>query len=87
MTEFETLCNEYRENKRLQEELDAENETIKARILEIMDGREVVTMGAAKASYKAVNGSRLDATRLKAERPEISAAYTVATSYKRFIVS
>lgn len=87
MTEFETLCNEYRENKRLQEELDAENETIKARILEIMGGREVVTMGAAKASYKAVNGSRLDATRLKAEKPDIIAAYTVTTSYKRFIVS
>ena len=38
MGKFETLCNEYRENKRLIEELEAENDSLKAAIITIMGG-------------------------------------------------
>mgnify|MGYP000999939492 CR=1 FL=1 len=53
MSKFETLCNEYRENKRLIEELEAMNDSIKTDILAIMGDRETVTEGASKATYKA----------------------------------
>ena len=38
MGKFETLCNEYRENKRLIEELEAENDSLKAAIITSMGG-------------------------------------------------
>lgn len=57
MGRFETLCNEYRENKRLIEELEAENDSLKAAIIEIMGRRETVTEGAAKATVKTVNST------------------------------
>ena len=40
MTKFETLCNEYRENKRMIEELEAMNDSLKADILAIMGDDE-----------------------------------------------
>ena len=43
MSAFEKLCNEYRENKRLIEELEAMNDSIKTDILAIMGDRETVT--------------------------------------------
>ena len=43
MGQFESLCNEYRENKRLIEELTAENDSLKAAIIAIMGDRETVT--------------------------------------------
>ena len=43
MGQFEKLCNEYRENKRLIEELEAANDSLKTDILTLMDGRETVT--------------------------------------------
>ena len=87
MSKFETLCNEYRENKRLVEELEAMNESIKGDIIALMGDRETVIEGSTKASYKSVIGSRLDSKALKAEHPDIVAAYTTETSYKRFTVA
>ena len=40
MKRFESLCNEYRENKRLIEELQAMNDSIKLDILAIMGNDE-----------------------------------------------
>ena len=87
MKEFEKLCNEYRENKRLIEELEAMNESIKADIIGIMGDRETVIEGSTKASYKSVMGSRFDSKALKEDHPDIAAAYTTETSYKRFTVA
>ena len=86
MREFEKLCNEYRENKRLIEELEAMNDNIKSDIITLMGGRETVAEGAAKAMLKTVTSSRLDTKALKAERPDIVDAYSTETSYKRFTV-
>ena len=87
MREFEKLCTEYRENKRLIEELEAMNDSIKADIIGIMGDRETVIEGSTKAIYKSVTSSRIDSKALKAEHPDIIAAYTTETIYKRFTVA
>ena len=87
MSKFESLCNEYRENKRLIEELEAMNESIKGDIIAIMGGRETVIEGSTKAMYKSVTSAKLDSKALKAEHPDIVQAYTTETSYKRFTVA
>ena len=86
MKEFERLCTEYRENKRLIEELNAENETLKAAILSIMGERETVTEGATKASLKTIVSSRFDSSSFKKAYPDLFTEYSTATSYKRFTV-
>ena len=86
MKRFEKLCNEYRENKRLIEELEAMNDSIKADILLIMGDAETMTEGATKATFKTVTSSRLDSSAIKKELPEIFQQYSKETSYKRFTV-
>lgn len=86
MKQFESLCNEYRENKRLIEELEAMNDTIKTAILAIMGDKETMTEGASKATYKTVTSTRLDGKALKEEKPDVFAAYSTPTTYKRFTV-
>jgi predicted phage-related endonuclease len=86
MKRFEKLCNEYRENKRLIEELEAMNDSIKANILLIMGDAETMTEGAAKATFKTVISSRLDSSAIKKELPEVFQQYSKETSYKRFTV-
>lgn len=86
MGKFETLCNEYRENKRLIEELEAMNDSIKSDILAIMGDRETVTEGAAKATNKSVTSSRFDSTGFKKVYPDLFTEYSTPTTYKRFTV-
>ena len=86
MGKFETLCNEYRENKRLIEELEAMNDSIKADILAIMGDRETVTEGAAKATNKSVTSSRFDSTGFKKVYPDLFTEYSTPTTYRRFTV-
>ena len=87
MTKFETLCNEYRENKRMIEELEAMNDSLKADILAIMGDDETHSEGAAKATNKAVTSSRLDSSAIKKELPDVFTKYNKTTSYKRFTVA
>ena len=86
MGKFEQLCNDYRENKRLIEELEAMNDSIKADILAIMGDRETVTEGAAKATNKSVTSSRFDSSGFKKSHPALFTQYSTETSYKRFTV-
>lgn len=86
MSQFEKLCNDYRENKRLIEELEAMNDSIKADILAIMGDRETVTEGAAKATNKIVSSSRFDSSSFKKVHPELFTEYSTPTTYKRFTV-
>ena len=87
MSRFENLCNEYRENKRMIEELEALNDSLKAEILAIMGDDETHIEGAAKATNKTVVSSRLDSTAIKTDLPDIFSRYSTATSYKRFTVA
>lgn len=86
MTKFETLCNEYRENKRMIEELEAMNDSLKADILAIMGDRETVIEGAAKAINKNITSSRFDSTGFKKVYPDLFTEYSTPTTYKRFTV-
>lgn len=86
MKRFESLCNEYRENKRLIEELTAMNESIKNDILDIMGNDEMHVEGAAKVTNKTVVSSRFDSSRFKKEYPDLFTEYSRETSYKRFCV-
>lgn len=86
MKQFEKLCNEYRENKKLIEELTAMNESIKNDILAIMGNDETHVEGAAKATNKTVVSSRFDSSGFKKEYPDLFTEYSRETSYKRFCV-
>lgn len=86
MKKFESLCNEYRENKRLIEELQVMNDSIKSDILAIMGNDEMHVEGAAKATNKTVVSSRFDSSRFKKEYPDLFTEYSRETSYKRFCV-
>lgn len=86
MSNFENLCNEYRENKRLIEELEAMNDSIKTAILAIMGDRETVIEGASKVTNKTVTSSRFDSKGFKAVHPDLFTEYSTPTTYKRFTV-
>lgn len=87
MKQFEKLCTEYRENKRLIEELEAMNDSLKGDIIAIMGERDTVIEGATKAMLKTVTSSRLDGKALKQAYPDIVDEYTTETQYKRFTVA
>ena len=86
ISEFNKLCKEYRENKRLIEELEAMQDAIKSNILDIMGDRDVVVDGADKVTYKEIGSRRLDSSRLKREDPATYDKYSTVSSYKRFSV-
>ena len=86
ISKFNELCREYRENKRLIEELEAMQDAIKSDILNIMDGRDILIDGADKVTYKAVESRRLDSARLKKEDPGLYDKYSTVQSYKRFSI-
>nr|DAR87859.1 MAG TPA: hypothetical protein [Caudoviricetes sp.] len=86
ISKFNTLCKEYRENKRLIEELEALQDVIKSDILDIMGDRDVFIDGADKVTYKEIESRRLDSNRLKKEEPATYEKYSTVQSYKRFSV-
>lgn len=86
MTDFEKKVNEYRENKRLMEELESINDAIKADIISMMQGAPEMVQGTAKAIYKDVSSVRLDSKLLQTAHPDIYAECSKRTTYKRFTV-
>lgn len=86
MNNFEKLCDEYRENKRLIEELEDYNDTIRAQILELMGDKDTMIQGAAKATYKTVVSNRFNSKLFKEERPDMYKAYCSEMTTKRFTV-
>jgi predicted phage-related endonuclease len=86
MSDFEKRVNEYRENKRLIEELEAMNDAVKAEIITMMQGAPEVVAGACKVMYKDVQSVRVDSKLLKTLHPDVYAECSNKTSYKRFSV-
>nr|DAM62620.1 MAG TPA: hypothetical protein [Herelleviridae sp.] len=84
ISKFNELCREYRENKRLIEELEAMQDTIKSDILDIMGDRDILIDGSDKVTYKAIESRRLDSSRLKREDLATYDKYSTVASYKRF---
>ena len=83
---IEKLCNEYRENKRMIEELEAINEQLKADIVAAMGDNEIMIAGASKISNITVNSTRFDSATFKKKYPDLFTAYSKATAYKRFSI-
>ena len=83
-TELITLCTQYKELQRLQEEITAEMDGIKDAIKTAMGTTEKLVAGQYKISYTTVNGSRLDTAKLKKALPEVAERYTKTSETKRF---
>ena len=86
MGDFEVLCNEYRENKRLIEELEAYNDTIKANIITLMGDNDTMIQGAAKATYKTIVSDKFNTKAFKEEHTDLYNDYCTETVTKRFTV-
>ena len=71
---------------RMQEEAAAMVESLKDQLKDRMAAAGVESLAGSehKATYKAVTSSRVDATALKKELPEIAAKYTKTTTARRF---
>lgn len=87
MSDFINLCEAFRENKRLIEELAAENENIRMRILDIMQNKEIYIEGVYKATNKPITQKRLDSKAIEREEPEIYQKYIKESRYNRFTIS
>ena len=79
---------ELQELKRMQEELQAEidslTDAIKAHMAEAQV--DTLTAGAWKVSYKAVTSNRLDSSAFKKAMPELAERFMKTTTTRRFIV-
>lgn len=73
------------EIERLQAEADAIRDAIKAEMVE--RGEEVITGNGWKATWKIVEGTRIDTKAMRAALPDIVARYTVTTRTSRFTVT
>lgn len=78
------LCKEYRENKRMMEELEALQDSIKLEIISLMGDNEIVIDGADKVTYKAIQSSRFDSNGFKKSYPDLYNEYCIQSEYKRF---
>lgn len=85
--DFEELCDEFRENKRLIEELETYNDTIKANIIALMGDNDTMIQGAAKATYKTIVSNKFNTKAFKAEHAELYNTYCTETVSKRFTVA
>lgn len=70
---------------RLNAEVEAIKDALKAQMVE--QGEETLAGNGWKASWKIIEGTRLDTKALKAALPEIVAKYTVTTRTSRFTIN
>lgn len=87
MGRFEQLCNEYRENKRLMEQLGQDCDRLKDEILALMGDKDTYSEGSSKASYKLIKSSRFDSSSFKADHAELYSKYTKESTCYRFTVA
>lgn len=85
--ELMRLCSQYKNLKRMQEEIAEELEAVADAIKSAMGDAELIRVGEYKITHKTVNGSRLDSAALRKALPDIAARFTVATVQKRFTIS
>ena len=84
--EIQTKARELKELKLMQEELAAEISAIEDALKAAMGEQEELVCGEYKLTYQTVTSSRFDSTRFKKDHADLAAAYTKATSYRRFSV-
>ena len=86
MTNFEKMCKEYRENKRMIEELTKMNDALKADILQYIGDNDVYIEGDSKVTNTLVVTERLDIKELKERYPKIFIALSRPCQSRRFSV-
>ena len=84
--EIQTKARELKELKLMQEELAAEISAIEDALKAAMGEQEELVCGEYKLTYQTVTSSRFDSTRFKKDHADLAAAYTKATTYRRFSV-
>lgn len=87
--EMESKVKELRELRRMADEIAAEIETLTDAIKAEMTARNTDTLTGSdwKAIWKEVTTNRLDTTALKKAMPDIAAAFTKATTSRRFTLA
>lgn len=78
----------WREYTHIKEEAEAELKAIQARIIAHMQAEAVEELRGVdyKATYKTVNGTKLDRASLEADQPGLLARYTVPNPSHRFLL-
>ena len=71
---------------RMKDEIDAEIEALKDEIKQYMQetGQDTIISTGHKATWKTVKSNRFDSAALKADAPELYAAYIKTSETKRF---
>lgn len=88
--EIERLCSEYKRNKRHMEELNKQQELIKALLVDELKergGDGPLVAGQYKISESAVKQQRINAERLRQELPSVWAGFVVVSTYKRLNIN
>ena len=83
---MEIKVKELLELKRMKEELEAEIAGMEDEIKSVMGEEETLIAGAFKVSWTPYTSSRFDSSRFKKEHADLAAAYTKATTTRRFSV-
>ena len=87
--EISNKIKELRELKRMAEELQAEIDTIQDAIKAHMTAETLDEINGTdyKVTWKLVTSNRIDTTALKKAMPDVAAAYTKASTSRRFTVA
>ena len=84
--EIQSKARELKELKVMKEELEAEIAAIEDILKAAMGDKEEMFCGEYKLTYQTVSTSRFDSIAFKKEHADLAAAYTKATTYRRFSV-
>ena len=89
INELDMKVKELRELKRMADELAGEIEALQDGIKAEMTARNVDTLCGTdwKATWKAVTSNRLDTAALKKAMPDVAAAFTKASTSRRFTLA
>ena len=87
MKDINIMFSELAQYTRIMEEAAATVDGLKDEIKRYMEERnvDILTGNEHKATYKAVQSSRIDTAALKKDMPDIAAQYTKTTETKRFL--
>lgn len=84
---LEALARQYKQYKRMEDELKAELDKLADAIkAQVAPGASVI-VGEYKISLASVTQSRIDATALRRDMPDVADAYSKDSSYQRLTIS
>ena len=86
MKTLEELAREYKQYKRLEDELEANLNAIAKNIKAMVPAGAPVLAGEYKVSLTTVSQSRIDATALRRDMPDVAGRYSKTSTYDRLTV-